>query len=120
MKKLAPLLLFALAGCHRLTGLEGRAGEARHGNGFHILSQVSLWLALFAIIAGVSFVVRGLVARRGESDRILWGYSDELRRRAIDEVVVRGRKIQMSPGTSGSARPRPFEPGSARPRSTGA
>ena len=70
---LAPLLLLALTGCHRLTGLEGRAGAARHGNGFHVLSQITLWLAVFSIIAGVSFLVHGLVAQRGESDPILWG-----------------------------------------------
>ena len=73
MKKLAPLLLVTLSGCHRLTGLEGRAGEARHGNGFDILSQITLWLALFAIIAGLRFLVHGVIARRGESDPILWG-----------------------------------------------
>ena len=73
MKKLAPLLLLALTGCHRLTGLDGRAGEARHGNGFHILSQVTLWLALFAIVAGGSFLAHGVLRGRGDSDHVLWG-----------------------------------------------
>ncbi len=73
MKRLVPLLLLTLASCHRVTGLEGRAGEARHGNGFHVMSQITLWLALFAIVAGGSFVIHGLLVRRGDSDRILWG-----------------------------------------------
>ena len=73
MKRLVPLLLLTLASCHRLTELEGRAGEARHGNGFHVLSLISTWLALFAIVVGGGFVSHGLIVRRGDSDRILWG-----------------------------------------------
>ena len=61
------------ASCHRLTGLEGRAGEARHGNGFHVLSLISIWVAVFSILAGGGFVVHGLVVRRGNSAGILWG-----------------------------------------------
>ena len=74
MKRLVPLLLLlTLAGCHRLTGLDGPAGEARHGNGFHVLSLISIWLALFSIVVGGGFVIRGLLVRRGDSDGILWG-----------------------------------------------
>ncbi len=71
MKRLAPLALVVLAGCHRLTGLDGRPGEARHGNGYHILSQIALWLALFAIVAGVALMVHAMIRRPGR-DHLLW------------------------------------------------
>ena len=71
MKRLAPLLLVVLGGCHRLTGLDGSAGEARHGNGYHILSEVALWLAVSALAAGSGLVVHAVVRRPGR-DHMLW------------------------------------------------
>ena len=73
-RRLAPAaLLVVLTGCHRVTGLHGPAGRARHGNGFHYLSLVTIWVALFAVVAGIGFLVHSRVSRSGDSGEVVWG-----------------------------------------------
>lgn len=74
MKRTLPLLLIALGGCHRVTGLEGLAGETRHGNGYHVLSIITLWLSLLAMGAGAGFVARGLF-RRSDREHLVWAFA---------------------------------------------
>jgi heme/copper-type cytochrome/quinol oxidase subunit 2 len=74
MRRILPLAaLLVLTGCHRITGLQGPAGEARHGNGFHYLSIVTIWAGLFAVVAGIGFLVHSRLVRSGDSGELLWG-----------------------------------------------
>ena len=60
--------LLVSTGCHRLSDRTGEAGALRHGVGFNVASQISVWLGLVAVGAGLLALLVAGVRRVRNSD----------------------------------------------------